>query len=172
MTDKTIKELALSVGRPVEKLLEQVRDAGLPQRKADDIISTEQQDTLVTYLKKVHGQDAGNAGQITLKRKTTSTAKVASTSGKAKTINVEVRKKHTFVKPDPEQIKAEALAKAQAEAEAKAAEQQAREPAKPKAAPEAASKGESKAKQALEAMRAAAKQESATTFDFTVFFGK
>lgn len=161
MTDKTIKELALSVGRPVEKLLEQVRDAGLPQRKADDIISTEQQDTLVTYLKKVHGQDAGNAGQITLKRKTTSTAKVASTSGKAKTINVEVRKKHTFVKPDPEQIKAEALAKAQAEAEAKAAEQQAREPAKPKAAPEAASKGESKAKQALEAMRAAAKQETA-----------
>ncbi|ENW88148.1 translation initiation factor IF-2 [Acinetobacter indicus] len=161
MTDKTIKELALSVGRPVEKLLEQVRDAGLPQRKADDIISTEQQDTLVTHLKKVHGQDAGNAGQITLKRKTTSTAKVASTSGKAKTINVEVRKKHTFVKPDPEQIKAEALAKAQAEAEAKAAEQQAREPAKPKAAPEAASKGESKAKQALEAMRAAAKQETA-----------
>lgn len=67
-----------------------------------------------------------------MKRKTTSTAKVASTSGKAKTINVEVRKKHTFVKPDPEQIKAEALAKAQAEAEAKAAEQQAREPAKPK----------------------------------------
>lgn len=161
MTDKTIKELALSVGRPVEKLLEQVRDAGLPQRKADDIISTEQQDTLVTHLKKVHGQDAGNAGQITLKRKTTSTAKVASTSGKAKTINVEVRKKHTFVKPDPEQIKAEALAKAQAEAETKAAEQQAREPAKPKAAPEAASKGESKAKQALEAMRAAAKQETA-----------
>lgn len=157
MTDKTIKELALSVGRPVEKLLEQVRDAGLPQRKADDIISTEQQDTLVTHLKKVHGQDAGNAGQITLKRKTTSTAKVASTSGKAKTINVEVRKKHTFVKPDPEQIKAEALAKAQAEAEAKAAEQQTREPAKP----EAASKGESKAKQALEAMRAAAKQETA-----------
>ncbi|QSG84898.1 translation initiation factor IF-2 [Acinetobacter indicus] len=161
MTDKTIKELALSVGRPVEKLLEQVRDAGLPQRKADDIISTEQQDTLVTHLKKVHGQDAGNAGQITLKRKTTSTAKVASTSGKAKTINVEVRKKHTFVKPDPEQIKAEALAKAQAEAEAKAAEQQARESVKPKAAPEAASKGESKAKQALEAMRAAAKQETA-----------
>lgn len=111
MTDKSIKELALSVGRPVEKLLEQVRDAGLPQRKADDIISTEQQSTLVNHLKKVHGQE-GNAGQIKLKRKTTSTAKVASTSGKAKTINVEVRKKHTFTKPDPEQIKAEALASA------------------------------------------------------------
>lgn len=89
MTDKTIQELALSVNRPVEKLLEQVRDAGLPQRKSDDIISTEQQDALVHHLKKIHGQNDGQAGKITLKRKTTSTAKVASTSGKAKTINVE-----------------------------------------------------------------------------------
>lgn len=92
MTDKSIKELALSVGRPVEKLLEQAREAGLPQRTADDIITTEQQDTLVNHLKKVHGQESGNTGKIALKRKTTSTAKVASTSGKAKTINVEVRK--------------------------------------------------------------------------------
>ena len=161
MTDKSIKELALSVGRPVEKLLEQVRDAGLPQRKADDIISTEQQNTLVNHLKKVHGQE-GNAGQITLKRKTTSTAKVASTSGKAKTINVEVRKKHTFVKPDPEQIKAEALAKAQAEAAEKArAEQQSQATAKVQAKADAPQGGAAKAKQALDAMRAAAKQETA-----------
>ena len=114
MTDKSIKELALKLGRPVEKLLEQVREAGLPQRKSDDIITTEQQDTLMSQVKNSQGSE-GHAGQITLKRKTTSTAKVASTSGKAKTINVEVRKKHTFVKPDPEQIKAEALAKAQAD---------------------------------------------------------
>ncbi|KAB0629227.1 translation initiation factor IF-2 [Acinetobacter gandensis] len=156
MTDKSINELALSVGRPVEKLLEQVRDAGLPQSKPDDIISTEQQNALVNHLKKVHGQDAGNAGQITLKRKTTSTAKVASTSGKAKTINVEVRKKHTFVKPDPEQIKAEALAKAQAEQTARAQVEQ-----KPAAKAEEVKQPVSKAKQALEAMRAAAKQEHA-----------
>ncbi|WP_347456144.1 translation initiation factor IF-2 [Acinetobacter thermotolerans] len=160
MTDKSIKELALSVGRPVEKLLEQVREAGLPQRKSDDIITAEQQDHLMSHVKKTQGSD-GHAGQITLKRKTTSTAKVASTSGKAKTINVEVRKKHTFVKPDPEKIKAEALAKAQAEQQAKAqqaeAEQKAPEP-KPAEAPVS---GESKAKKALEAMRAAAKQETA-----------
>ena len=156
MADKSIKELALSVGRPVETLLEQVRDAGLPQGKSDDIITTEQQDVLVNHLKKVHGQDDGHAGKITLKRKTTSTAKVASTSGKAKTINVEVRKKHTFVKPDPEQIKAEALAKAQAD-------QKARETVAPVASAkeEATAQPVSKAKQALEAMRAAAKQESA-----------
>lgn len=163
MTDKSIKELALSVGRPVEKLLEQVRDAGLPQRTADDIISTEQQDTLVGYLKKVHGQDNGNAGKITLKRKTTSTAKVASTSGKAKTINVEVRKKHTFTKPNPEQIAAEARAKAQAAEQARAdmiarhnPEQKAREEAQAQS-----QQGENKAKATLDAMRAAAKQESA-----------
>ncbi|MEX5538691.1 translation initiation factor IF-2 N-terminal domain-containing protein, partial [Pseudomonas syringae] len=82
MTDKSIKELAQSVGRPVEKLLEQVKDAGLPQRKADDVLTTEQQNTLVDHLKKVHGQTESNAGKITLKRKTTGTAKVASTSGK------------------------------------------------------------------------------------------
>ena len=150
MTDKSIKELALSVGRPVEKLLEQVREAGLPQSKADDIISTEQQNTLVNHLKKVHGQDGGQAGQITLKRKTTSTAKVASTSGKAKTINVEVRKKHTFVKPDPEQIKAEALAKAEAQQKNQEAP-----------APKEAEKTESSAKANLEKMRAAAKQQTA-----------
>ena len=113
MTDKSIQELAVSVGLPVEKLLDQVRNAGLPQQKADDKISTEQQSTLVDHLKKIHGQGDGDAGKITLKRKTTSTAKVASTSGKAKTINVEVRKKHTFTKPNPEQMKAEALAKAE-----------------------------------------------------------
>ena len=157
MTDKSIKELALSVGRHVDKLLEQVREAGLPQRKADDIITTEQQDRLMNHVKKTQGSD-GHAGQITLKRKTTSTAKVASTSGKAKTINVEVRKKHTFVKPDPEQIKAEALAKAQAEQQAKAeAEQKSAPTKKPADAPKS---GTNNASKALEAMRAAQKQET------------
>ena len=146
MADKSIKDLAVSVNRSVETLLEQVRDAGLPQRQPEDIISTEQQDTLVNHLKKIHGQDVGQAGQITLKRKTTSTAKVASTSGKAKTINVEVRKKHTFVKPDLEQIKAEALAKAEAD--------------KAKAQSDAPVSGVNNANKALEAMRAAAKQSS------------
>ncbi|WP_111893741.1 translation initiation factor IF-2 [Acinetobacter sp. MB5] len=151
MTDKSIKELAQSVERSVEKLLEQVRDAGLPQRRADDIITTEQQDTLVSYLKKVHGQDSGNAGKITLKRKTTSTAKVASTSGKAKTINVEVRKKHTFTKPDPEQIKAEAKAKLEAETKARAEAN-----AQPRAEE---TRRENNATATLEAMRAAHKQD-------------
>ena len=153
MTDKSIQELAVNVGLPVEKLLDQVREAGLPQAKASDTISVEQQDRLVSHLKKVHGQDSGSAGKITLKRKTTSTAKVASTSGKAKTINVEVRKKHTFTKPDPEQIKAEALAKAAAAAPAPA-ETKAAAPVEAKVQPV------NNASAALNAMRAAAKQTS------------
>ena len=152
----SINELAVSVGLSVEKLLDQVREAGLPQKKAEDKITTEQQDTLVNHLKKSHGQDVGHAGKITLKRKTTSTAKVASTSGKAKTINVEVRKKHTFTKPDPEQIKAEALAKAEAEAKVRNEQK-----AKVEAAPKEAEKSESSAKANLEKMRAAAKQQTA-----------
>ena len=63
MTDKSIQELAVSVGLPVEKLLDQVREAGLPQAKAEDTISIEQQDRLVSHLKKVHGQDNGSAGK-------------------------------------------------------------------------------------------------------------
>jgi len=111
-------------------------------------------------VKKVHGQDDGHAGKITLKRKTTSTAKVASTSGKAKTINVEVRKKHTFVKPNPEQIKAEALAKAEQQSQT---ESQGRDQVQQNTRPDSSAntQGASKAKQALEAMRAAAQQQTA-----------
>lgn len=161
MTDKSIKELALSVGRPVEKLLEQVREAGLPQRTANDIITTEQQDTLVNHLKKIHGQESG-AGKITLKRKTTSTAKVASTSGKAKTINVEVRKKHTFTKPNPEQIAAEAKARQETEERTRPQEQ-------PRQAPQQQMRDESenKAQATLNAMRAAQQKETAKTTSTT-----
>ncbi|MBJ9984125.1 translation initiation factor IF-2 [Acinetobacter sp. S40] len=155
MTDKTIQDLAQTVGRPVDKLLEQVREAGLPQRNANDTITTEQQDTLVNHLKKVHGQDASGAGKITLKRKTTSTAKVASTSGKAKTINVEVRKKHTFTKPNPEQIAAEAKARVEAEAKVRADEK-----VNQQATPQPREKAENKAQATLDAMRAAQKKET------------
>ena len=158
MTDKSIKELALSVDRPVEKLLEQVREAGLPQRTANDIITTEQQNTLVNYLKKVHGQESG-AGKITLKRKTTSTAKVASTSGKAKTINVEVRKKHTFTKPNPEQIAAEAKARQESEEKARTQDRTRQVAEQPKRDEVV----ENKAQATLNAMRAAQQKETAKT---------
>ena len=159
MTDKTVKELAKNVGRPVEKLLEQLKEAGLPARSADAAVSEAEQEQLIAYLKRSHGQSASN-GNITLTRKTTSTAKVAGTSGKAKTINVEVRKKHTFTKPDPASLAAEAKAKAAAADKARA-DMIARERAESQARVEA----EARQKATLEAMRTAASQQSSKEAD-------
>ena len=171
MSDKTVKELAQMVQKPVEKLLEQLADAGLPQRTAESLVTDSEQERLVAFLKRSHGQQPTDT-RITLTRKTTSTAKVASTSGKTKSINVEVRKRHTFVKPDAASIAAEARAKADAEAQARAdmisrqkAEAEAREKARqateareqavreaaaaPKAQPTAASKKDAPAKKRI-----------------------
>lgn len=108
MTDKTVIELALSIGRPVDQLLEQINDAGLPQRKTEDVISTKDQDILVSYLKRKHSINENGNNIILKQRKSLATKSV---SARAKTINVEVRKIRTLSKPDPEQIKLEALQK-------------------------------------------------------------
>ena len=107
MADKSVNELAQQVGRPVEKLLAQLVEAGLPARAATGLVTDSEQEKLVAHLRQSHGQAAQDNSQITLKRKTLGTAKVASSTGKAKTINVEVRKKHTFVKPDASALVAE-----------------------------------------------------------------
>ncbi len=151
MAEKTVKELAQMVQKPVEKLLEQLADAGLPQRTASDLVSESQQSQLVESLKRSHGQQTVDS-RITLTRKTTSTAKVASTNGKAKTINVEVRKRQTFAKPDAASIAAEARAKADAEAKARA-DMIARQKAENEAKERVKAEAEAKQNATLEAMR-------------------
>jgi len=100
MADVTISELAKVVGVDVDKLLSQVNDAGLPHKKADEIISNDDKNTLLQSLRGSHGEGEGAAApsKITLKRKTLGTLKSASSSGRGKTVNVEVRKKRTYVK--------------------------------------------------------------------------
>jgi len=100
MADVTISELAKVVGVYVDKLLSQVKDAGLPHKKADEIISNDDKNTLLQSLRGSHGEGEGAAApsKITLKRKTLGTLKSASSSGRGKTVNVEVRKKRTYVK--------------------------------------------------------------------------
>lgn len=110
MTDKTVQNLAQNTGIPVNKLLEKIKEAGLPQYQAGDIISTREQDLLVSYLTRNYVINESKAS-ITPKRKINNPT-ISSPSivrRQPKTINVEVRKKHTFSKPDPEQIKLEAL---------------------------------------------------------------
>lgn len=120
MAESTVKEFAESVGRPVERLLEQMSEAGLPHKKADQPVSEQDKQTLLNHLKESHGGKAGEPGKITLKRRTTTKLKAG--AGK-KTVNIEVRKKRTYVKrPEVDQAAEEAKKKAEEEAKRQAEE--------------------------------------------------
>ena len=112
MADKTVKELAELVGKTTSAVKQQLLDAGLPARAEDDLVTELEQEKLVTYLKQSHGQQEKR--RISLKSKTTSTARVTGSSGKSKSVNVEVRKKKVFEKPDPEKMAEELAAREQA----------------------------------------------------------
>jgi len=96
MAQVTVEQLAETVGASVDRLLSQMKDAGLPHAGADEAVSEEDKQTLLTHLKKSHGERAGAPKKITLKRKSVSTLR-AGGAGK-RTVNVEVRKKRTYVK--------------------------------------------------------------------------
>lgn len=83
MVDKTVKELADISKKDPQELLKQLTDAGLPARGETDVVSEKEQEHLVEFLQKSHGQTAKK--RISIKAKTTTTAKITDTSGKAKT---------------------------------------------------------------------------------------
>ncbi|MEO0443286.1 MAG: translation initiation factor IF-2 associated domain-containing protein, partial [Pseudomonadota bacterium] len=97
MADVTVNDLAKSVGTSVERLLGQMKDAGLSHASANELVSDDEKKKLLSFLKASHGEQDEPPKKITLKRKTTSTLKVGSGSTR-KTVNVEVRKKRTYVK--------------------------------------------------------------------------
>ena len=81
----------------------QLDQAGIKVEGPDDRISDEAKLELLSHLRKSHGSDeqsGGSPNKITLKRKTQSELKLASTQGRARTVNVEVRRKRTYVKRD------------------------------------------------------------------------
>ncbi|GAA6154397.1 translation initiation factor IF-2 [Pseudoteredinibacter isoporae] len=100
MAEVTVSELAKSVGASVERLLSQMKDAGLQQTSAEQTVTDEEKQTLLAFLKSSHGDTGEAPKKITLKRKTTTTLKTGSGAAR-KTVNVEVRKKRTYVKRDP-----------------------------------------------------------------------
>lgn len=154
MADKTVKQLAAASKTTTDIIKQQLVSAGLSARGDDDIVTEHEQEQLVAFLQQSHGQK--NKSRISLKSKTTSTAKVTGTSGRAKNVNVEVRKKMVFDKPDPQKIAEELAAREQA---AKEAAEQARLAAE-KAAAEKATKeqaqreAEARQQATLAAMRA------------------
>ena len=103
MTQVTVKELAQVVDTPVERLLQQMREAGLSHTSAEQVVTDNEKQALLAHLKSSHGAKVDEPRKITLQRKTTTKLKV----GGSKTISVEVRKKKTFVKRSADEIEAE-----------------------------------------------------------------
>ncbi|VTT28541.1 translation initiation factor 2 [Klebsiella pneumoniae] len=136
-TDVTVKSLAAEIQTPVERLVQQFADAGI-QKSETDSVTQHEKETLLTHLNRDHG---GGSGKLTLQRKTRSTLSVPGTGGKSKSVQIEVRKKRTYVKGDPadaEQAEAEAQAEREAEELARReAEEQAQRAAQDKAKREA-----------------------------------
>jgi translation initiation factor IF-2 len=104
MADVTVSQFAEALKVPVDKLLSQLDQAGISVAGADDLISEDAKLELLTHLRRSHGSGAASSGsapaRITLKRKTQSELKLASTQGRARTVSVEVRVKRTYVKRD------------------------------------------------------------------------
>ncbi|MGR8920909.1 MAG: translation initiation factor IF-2 associated domain-containing protein, partial [Gammaproteobacteria bacterium] len=111
MAEVTVQQFAGVVGISVDRLMQQLSEAGLPSKGAEDTISDDEKSQLLSYLRKMHGKKEGASepAKITLQRKTVSELRVPAergrlrtrgtkTAGPSKTVSVEVRKKRTYVK--------------------------------------------------------------------------
>lgn len=138
MTDVTVKALAAEIQTSVDRLVQQFADAGIP-KSADDSVSAQEKQTLLAHLNRENGS---GPDKLTLQRKTRSTLNIPGTGGKSKSVQIEVRKKRTFVKRDPqetERLAAEEQAQREAEEQARReAEETAKREAQQKADREAA----------------------------------
>ncbi|MDT3722577.1 translation initiation factor IF-2 [Pseudomonas oryzihabitans] len=139
MTQVTVKELAQTVNTPVERLLQQMREAGLTHDSAEQLVSDAEKQALLTHLKGTAKLD--EPSKITLQRKTQTTLKVAG----SKTVSVEVRKKKTFVKRSPAELEAEQRREQEAQRAAEEAAAQARAEEEAQRAAEAAAQQQAEA---------------------------
>ncbi len=103
MPEVKLSQFASVVGIPVERLQEQIVEAGLPEKSPDEMITDEEKKHLLTHLRGKHGKGSSETKKITLKRKTSSEIKVplsvhGRTKTQLKTVNVEFRKKRTYVR--------------------------------------------------------------------------
>ena len=104
MTSTTVAEFAAELKKPAETLLEQLRSAGVAKSSASDALSEVDKQKLLSYLQASHGTGTGERKKITLTKKSTTEIKQADATGKARTIQVEVRKKRTLIKRDDEPV--------------------------------------------------------------------
>jgi translation initiation factor IF-2 len=100
MTITTVAEFAKELKKSPDTLLEQLKSAGVAKSSSADPLTDADKQKLLGFLKASHGTDSPERKKITLVKKSTSEIKQADATGKARTIQVEVRKKRTFVKRD------------------------------------------------------------------------
>jgi translation initiation factor IF-2 len=101
MASTTVAQLAVELNRSAVALLEQLQSAGVSKSSIDDSLSELDKERLLDHLRSSHGTlVSAERKKITLTRKSTSEIKQADSSGKARTIQVEVRRKRTFIKRD------------------------------------------------------------------------
>jgi translation initiation factor IF-2 len=103
MADVTVAQFADVLKVPVDRLIAQLDQAGISVAGPQDMISEDAKLELLTHLRRSHGGSGAEGSapnRITLKRKTQSELKLASNQGRARTVNVEVRGKRTYVKRD------------------------------------------------------------------------
>ncbi|NOU52465.1 translation initiation factor IF-2 [Pseudoalteromonas sp. JBTF-M23] len=163
MAEVSIEKLAETIDTTVDKLLQQLNDAGITKGK-DDSVTESEKAQLLDHLSKQHGgKGAEGPERMTLQRKSKSTLSVKGSTGKEKSVSVEVRKKRTYVKKsaidqqkEQERLAAEEAARKEAELKAQQeAEQKAKEEAERKAKEEAERKAKEEAKRKAEAQRKA-----------------
>ena len=98
MSSTTVAEFASELKKSTETLLDQLKSAGVVKKSPSDVLTDADKHSLLNYLQSSHGTAGGDRKKITLVKKQTTEIKQADASGKARTIQVEVRKKRTFVR--------------------------------------------------------------------------
>ncbi len=118
MAEVSVKEFSETVGTPIDRLLVQLNEAGLPHEAEADLLSDQDKERLLSYLRRVHGKDDGAAGRsprkkITLKRRQVSEISIAPSpretrgpggrvAGRKRTVKVDVLRSRTYVRPGDE----------------------------------------------------------------------
>ena len=118
MAEVSVKEFSETVGTPIDRLLVQLNEAGLPHEAEADLLSDQDKERLLSYLRRVHGKDDAAAGRsprkkITLKRRQVSEISIAPSpretrgpggriAGRKRTVKVDVLRSRTYVRPGDE----------------------------------------------------------------------
>ena len=100
MGKSNVEEFATELGLPVDLLLKQLKSSGVDKSSASDELKEEDKSALLAYLRSEHGAALRPKSKITLTRKQNTQIRKTDSEGRARTIQVEVRKKRTIVKPD------------------------------------------------------------------------